>query len=93
MAISLTYDEKIAVVDLGDDENRFSPGFLDEIDCCLDDVVGADAQGLVTTGGGRFYSNARRTSRRLTRARADTLEITPAVANDKADEHRATDAD
>jgi enoyl-CoA hydratase/carnithine racemase len=57
VGISLTYDEKIAILDLGADENRFSPGFLDEIDAHLDDVVGAGAQGLVTTGGGKFYSN------------------------------------
>lgn len=57
MAISLTYQEKIAILDLGDDENRFSPGFLDEVDARLDEIVGAGAQGLVTTGGGKFYSN------------------------------------
>ena len=57
MGITLTYQEKIAIVDLGDDENRFSPGFLEEIDSSLDDIVGAGAQGLVTTGGGKFYSN------------------------------------
>jgi enoyl-CoA hydratase/carnithine racemase len=57
VGISLTYHEKVAVVDLGDDENRFSPGFLDEVNSCLDDVVGAGAQGLVTTGRGKFYSN------------------------------------
>jgi enoyl-CoA hydratase/carnithine racemase len=57
VAISLTYEEKIAILDLGDDENRFSPGFLDEFDAHLDDVVGAGAQGLVTTGGGKFYTN------------------------------------
>ena len=57
MTISLTYDEKIAVLDLGADENRFSPGFLDEIDAHLDEVVGSGAQGLVTTGGGKFYTN------------------------------------
>jgi enoyl-CoA hydratase/carnithine racemase len=57
VAISLTYDAKIAILDLGDDENRFSPGFLDDIDVRLDEVVGAGAQGLVTTGGGKFYSN------------------------------------
>jgi enoyl-CoA hydratase/carnithine racemase len=55
--ISLTYEDKIAVLDLGADENRFSPGFLDEIDADLDQVIGAGAQGLVTTGGGKFYSN------------------------------------
>ena len=57
MAISLTYEDKIAILDLGDDENRFSPGFLDEFDARLDEVVGAGAQGLVTTGGGKFYTN------------------------------------
>jgi enoyl-CoA hydratase/carnithine racemase len=57
MGISLSYDEKIAILDLGDDENRFSPTFLDEIDSHLDEVVGAGAHGLVTTGAGKFYSN------------------------------------
>jgi enoyl-CoA hydratase/carnithine racemase len=57
VAINLTYEEKIAILDLGDDENRFSPGFLDEFDARLDEVVGAGAQGLVTTGGGKFYTN------------------------------------
>jgi enoyl-CoA hydratase/carnithine racemase len=55
--VNLTYDDKIAVLDLGDDENRFSPGFLDEIDSALDDVVASGAHGLVTTAGGKFYSN------------------------------------
>ena len=57
MGISLTYEEKIAVLDLGDNENRFSPEFLDEINARLDEVVGTGAHGLVTTGGGNFYSN------------------------------------
>jgi enoyl-CoA hydratase/carnithine racemase len=57
VGINLTYDEKIAVLDLGDDENRFSPEFLDEIDAHLDELVGMGAQGLVTTGGAKFYSN------------------------------------
>jgi enoyl-CoA hydratase/carnithine racemase len=57
VGISLTYDDKIAILDLGDDENRFSPGFLDEVDARLDEIIGAGAQGLVTTGGGKFYSN------------------------------------
>jgi enoyl-CoA hydratase/carnithine racemase len=57
MAIRLTYEEKIAVLDFGDDENRFSPGFLDEIDARLDEIVGTGAHGLVTTGRGKFYTN------------------------------------
>jgi enoyl-CoA hydratase/carnithine racemase len=57
VGIGLSYEEKIAVLDLGDDENRFSPEFLDEIDARLDEIIGADAHGLITTGGGKFYSN------------------------------------
>ncbi len=57
MGITLTHEDKIAILDLGNDENRFSPGFLDDFDSSLDDIVGAGAQGLVTTGGGKFYSN------------------------------------
>ncbi|MGH3968181.1 MAG: enoyl-CoA hydratase-related protein [Mycobacterium sp.] len=57
MGIGLTYEDKIAILDLGDDENRFSPGFLDEINGYLNDIVGAGAHGLVTTGGGKFYTN------------------------------------
>ena len=57
MTISLTYEEKIAILDLGADENRFSPDFLDEMNAHLDEVVGAGAQGFVTTGDGKFYTN------------------------------------
>jgi len=57
VTISLTYEDKIAILELGGDENRFSPGFLDEIDAHLDEIVSAGAQGLVTTGGGKFYTN------------------------------------
>jgi enoyl-CoA hydratase/carnithine racemase len=57
MGIKLDYDEKIAVLNLGDDENRFSPEFLEEMNAHLDEVVGAGVQGLVTTGGGKFYTN------------------------------------
>lgn len=57
MTISLAYDDKIAVLDLGNDENRFSPEFLDEFNGYLDEAVGGAAQGLVTTAGGKFYSN------------------------------------
>jgi enoyl-CoA hydratase/carnithine racemase len=57
VGITLTHEDKIAILDLGNDENRFSPGFLDDFDSSLDDIVSAGAQGLVTTGGGKFYSN------------------------------------
>ena len=56
MAISLTYTDRTAVLNLGDDENRFSLDFLDEVDGLLDEIdTSADA--LVTTGTGKFYSN------------------------------------
>jgi enoyl-CoA hydratase/carnithine racemase len=57
MTISLDYDEKVAIIELGDDENRFSPGFLEDIDACLDEIVGSGAHGLVTTATGKFYTN------------------------------------
>ncbi|WP_370972019.1 enoyl-CoA hydratase/isomerase family protein [Amycolatopsis sp. cg9] len=43
----------VSVLDLGDDENRFSPEWLQRVHSFLDGVEGA----LVTTGGGKFYSN------------------------------------
>jgi enoyl-CoA hydratase/carnithine racemase len=57
MTPTLTWDDKIAVVDLGEDENRFSPEFLDAINDHLDDVEKAGAHGLVTTARGKFYTN------------------------------------
>jgi enoyl-CoA hydratase/carnithine racemase len=57
MPITVTYTDAIAVLDLGDDENRFSLGALDDIEGLLDDVVSSGAGGLVTTGTGKFYSN------------------------------------
>jgi enoyl-CoA hydratase/carnithine racemase len=43
----------VSVLHLGDDENRFSPEWLQRVHSFLDGVSGA----LVTTGGGKFYSN------------------------------------
>ncbi|OBK20766.1 enoyl-CoA hydratase-related protein [Mycobacterium asiaticum] len=57
MTISLSYDEKIALLDLGDDENRFSPDFLDAINARIDEIEASDAHGLVTTATGKFYTN------------------------------------
>jgi enoyl-CoA hydratase/carnithine racemase len=57
VSITVTYTDKIAVLNLGDDENRFSLGFLDEVNGHLDDIASSDAAGLVTTGTGKFYSN------------------------------------
>jgi enoyl-CoA hydratase/carnithine racemase len=57
MTIKVEYDEKIAILELGDDENRFSPDFLDDIESRLDEIVAGGAHGLVTTAAGKFYTN------------------------------------
>jgi enoyl-CoA hydratase/carnithine racemase len=54
---TLTYHDKIAVLDLGDDENRFTPDFLDAVNAHLDTALADAAQGLLTTASGKFYSN------------------------------------
>ncbi|MFD4407000.1 enoyl-CoA hydratase-related protein [Nocardia sp. NPDC058499] len=56
MAPNLHYQDKIAVLTLGDDENRFAPDWLDTVNTHLD-TAERDAQGLITTGSGKFYSN------------------------------------
>jgi len=56
MTSTLQYQDEIAVLTLGDDENRFSPDWLDAVDAQLDELV-ANAQALITTGVGKFYSN------------------------------------
>lgn len=43
----------MTVLHLGDDENRFSPDWLQRVHSTLDEVSDV----LVTTGGGKFYSN------------------------------------
>lgn len=57
MTPTLDYDGDIAILDLGDDENRFSAEFLDTVDAHLDAVLAKGAQGLVTTADSKFYSN------------------------------------
>ncbi len=56
MTATLETQDDIAVLTLGDDENRFSPEWLDTVDAHLDDVE-ANARGLITVGQGKFYSN------------------------------------
>lgn len=57
MTPTVNWDDKIAILRLGEDENRFSPEFLDVINGQLDDIENAGAQGLVTTASGKFYTN------------------------------------
>jgi enoyl-CoA hydratase/carnithine racemase len=48
----------VFVLTLGDDENRFHPTRVSDINAALDDVEAADgARAVVTTGAGKFYSN------------------------------------
>ncbi|WP_156687385.1 enoyl-CoA hydratase-related protein [Mycobacterium sp. Marseille-P9652] len=57
MTPTLAWDDKIAVIDLGEDENRFSPEFLETINGLLDEAETTGAQALVTTARHKFYSN------------------------------------
>src|SRR5690349_22299912 len=56
MPAHLEITDDIAVLNLGEDENRFSPEWLETVDGLLDRVE-AEAKALVTTGSGKFYSN------------------------------------
>lgn len=56
MTPTLELQDTIAVLNLGADENRFSPDWLETVDGLLDDVL-PQAQALVTVGTGKFYSN------------------------------------
>jgi enoyl-CoA hydratase/carnithine racemase len=44
-------------LNLGDDENRFSPEWLTTVNGFLDRIESGEAKSLVTTGSGKFYSN------------------------------------
>jgi enoyl-CoA hydratase/carnithine racemase len=57
LTVQLTYHDKIAVLHLGDDENRFTPAYLDQFEAHLDSVSNGGAQALVTAADGKFYSN------------------------------------
>ncbi|ANN15747.1 enoyl-CoA hydratase [Amycolatopsis orientalis] len=55
---ALRTEAPVFVLDLGDDENRFSPSWLETAHSLLDTVVAhPDPAVLVTTGSGKFYSN------------------------------------
>lgn len=55
---TLRHEDPVFVLDLGDDENRFSASWLESVHAHLDTVVAhPDPAVLVTTGSGKFYSN------------------------------------
>jgi enoyl-CoA hydratase/carnithine racemase len=57
MSAQLEIADDIAVLNLGDDENRFSPEWLTTVNGFLDRIESGEAKALVTTGSGKFYSN------------------------------------
>jgi enoyl-CoA hydratase/carnithine racemase len=55
---TLDRDADVFVLDLGDGENRFAPGFVGAVTAALDEVVGASGpRALVTRATGKFWSN------------------------------------
>jgi enoyl-CoA hydratase/carnithine racemase len=57
MTVTLAHHDDVTVLDLGDDENRFSPDWLDAVGAALDSVVAGPATALVLTATGKFFSN------------------------------------
>ena len=55
---TLDRTENVFVLDLGDGENRFHPGWVDAVSAALDEVEKAEGpRALVTAATGKFYSN------------------------------------
>ncbi|RBY81921.1 enoyl-CoA hydratase/isomerase family protein [Blastococcus sp. TF02A-26] len=55
---ALTREDDVFVLNLGDGENRFTLDWLTEVEAALDEVTAAEGpRALVTTAGGRFFSN------------------------------------
>ncbi|OZD13043.1 enoyl-CoA hydratase/isomerase family protein [Rhodococcus sp. 06-156-3C] len=57
MTVHTDFVDGIAILNLGDDENRFSVSWIEYVNDSLDRIDAGDAQALVTTGTGKFYSN------------------------------------
>jgi enoyl-CoA hydratase/carnithine racemase len=55
---SLDRDGDVYVLNLGDDENRFNPGWVGAVSALLDEVAAApEPRALVTTATGKIWSN------------------------------------
>jgi enoyl-CoA hydratase/carnithine racemase len=57
MSPQLEITDDVAVLNLGTDENRFSPEWLSAVNDALDRVDAGEAKALVTAGEGKYYSN------------------------------------
>jgi enoyl-CoA hydratase/carnithine racemase len=56
--IELRRDGDVRILRFDDGENRFSPGFLDELEKILNDLEATEGpRALVTIGTGKFFSN------------------------------------
>jgi Delta3-Delta2-enoyl-CoA isomerase len=55
---TLERDGDVFILNLGDDENRFNPPWVNAVTAALDEVEAADGpKALVTTATGKFWSN------------------------------------
>lgn len=56
--VNISNNGPIWTLDLGEDENRFSPDWLKAVDAALDELeASTEPAALVTLGRGKFYSN------------------------------------
>lgn len=56
--VTISHDGPVWTLDLGADENRFSPDWLETVGEALDRIESTTEPAvLVSTGGGKFYSN------------------------------------
>lgn len=56
--VTIFSDGPVWTLDLGDNENRFSPDWLEAVERALEEVeASTDAAVLVTIGSGKYYSN------------------------------------
>lgn len=56
--VTISNNGPVWTLDLGDDENRFSPDWLGAVEGALDELeASTDPAVLVTIGSGRYYSN------------------------------------
>lgn len=56
--VTISHDGSVWTLDLGADENRFSPDWLETVGEALDQIESTTEPAvLVSTGGGKFYSN------------------------------------
>ncbi|MCU0265071.1 MAG: enoyl-CoA hydratase-related protein [Actinomycetia bacterium] len=56
-AVTLTRRGPVTLLDLGGDENRWSPDWLQAVGAALDEAVSGEPTALVTTATGKFFSN------------------------------------